>query len=187
MPKPLPPPHRRPSARAPAAASSPTPRSVTGQSYLPFAVVENLTLHIASSRIEHFGFHQSNGGGARQMSTVPGGMPTLVLESRERETGLQTAADVVADPGREIRSPVAGTVIRGGSCILYCGTPAHYVVILPDARPRRPAPTSSRSSPRSTNPVPPTRRGPTSTSRGSTRPPRSGRPPAAGADVYAGS
>lgn len=59
----------------------------------------------------------------------------LTLETRERGTGSHTAADIVADPAGEIRSPVTGTVIRGGSYVLYCDTHDHYVVIEPDARP----------------------------------------------------
>jgi biotin carboxyl carrier protein len=119
----------------PPPAPPPPPRSVTEQNYVPFAVVESLTLYTPSSRVEHIGFHQSNHDGARQMATVGTTVSPLVLEDRERLTGSHTAADVVADPGRQIRSPVTGTVKRGGSYILYCDTPDHYVVIEPDARP----------------------------------------------------
>ncbi len=81
------------------------------------------------------GFHESNHDGARQMEIVRTTVVPLVLESRERLTGSHTAADIVTDPTQPIRSPVTGTVIRGGSYTLYCDTRDHYVVIEPDARP----------------------------------------------------
>lgn len=59
----------------------------------------------------------------------------LVLESRERGTGSQTAADIVVEPGTEIRSPVTGTVKRAGGYILYCKHNDDFVVIEPDAHP----------------------------------------------------
>ncbi|HEX2180275.1 MAG TPA: hypothetical protein VHL54_12300 [Actinomycetota bacterium] len=120
---------------APPAPPPPPPRSVTEQNYVPFAVVESLTLYTPSSRVEHIGFHQSNHDGARQMATVGTTVSPLVLEDRKRLTGSHTAADIVSDPASQIRSPVTGIVKRGGSYILYCDTPDHYVVIEPDARP----------------------------------------------------
>ena len=62
-------------------------------------------------------------------------MRPLVLESRERGTGGQTAADIVVQPDSAIRAPASGTVLRGGAYTLYCDTPDEYVVIEPDARP----------------------------------------------------
>jgi biotin carboxyl carrier protein len=139
--EPAPPRTSTPAAEATTASSPepppppPPPRSVTEQNYVPFAVVESLTLYTPSSRVEHVGFHESNHDGARQMSSVPTTVAPRVLESRERLTGSHTAADIVSDPVQQIRSPVTGTVKRGGSYILYCDTPDHYVVIEPDARP----------------------------------------------------
>ena len=111
------------------------PRAVHEQDYTPFARVEGVTLYHPSRRIEHVGFHESNHDGARQMAAVRTTVVPLILESRERLTGSHTAADIVSDPAEEIRSPVTGTVIRGGSYILYCDTRDHYVVIEPDDRP----------------------------------------------------
>ncbi|CAN5842111.1 hypothetical protein BH23ACT12_BH23ACT12_15730 [soil metagenome] len=116
-------------------APPPAPRSVHEQEYAPFAVVEGLTLRHPSRRVEHVGFHESNHDGARQMQIVRTTAAPLILESRERLTGSHTAADIVSDPSEEIRSPVTGTVKRGGSYILYCDIPDYYVVIEPDARP----------------------------------------------------
>lgn len=125
------------SAEPPLPPAPPTlaPRSVHEQAYTPFAEVEGLTLYHPSRRIEHIGFHESNHDGARQMATVRTTVVPLILESRERLTGSHTAADIVTDPTEAIRSPVTGTVIRGGSYTLYCDTRDHYVVIEPDARP----------------------------------------------------
>jgi hypothetical protein len=105
------------------------------QDYAPFAVVENLTLYHPSRRVEHVGFHESTHDGARQMEIVASTVVPLVLESRERLTGSHTAADIVSDPYQQIRSPVTGTVLRGGGYTLYCDTRDHYVVIEPDDRP----------------------------------------------------
>ncbi len=108
---------------------------MTEQPFLPFAQVEAVTLYHPATRVEHVGFHESSHDGARQMQTVGTTVSPLTLESRGRGTGSQTAADIVADPGGEIRSPVTGTVIRGGSYILYCDTRDYYVVIEPEDRP----------------------------------------------------
>lgn len=69
------------------------------------------------------------------MGVMPMSVRPATLETRERGTGSRTAADVVADPSVEIRSPVSGTVKRGGSYILYCDHRDYYVVIAPDAAP----------------------------------------------------
>ncbi|HEX2053821.1 MAG TPA: hypothetical protein VHJ78_08875 [Actinomycetota bacterium] len=98
-------------------------------------MAENLTLHHPAARIEHVGFHESNHDGARQMEPLRTAVRPFQMESRERGTASRTAADIVADPRGEIRSPVTGTVKRGGSYILYCDTRDHYVVIEPDDRP----------------------------------------------------
>lgn len=119
----------------PPAPPPPPPRSVHEQAYTPFATVEGVTLFHPSRRIEHVGFHESNNDGARQMEIVRTTVVPLVLESRERLTGSHTAADIVSDPAEPIRSPVTGTVKRGGSYTLYCDTRDFYVVIEPDARP----------------------------------------------------
>lgn len=116
-------------------APSPLPRVVHEQPYTPFARAGSVILHHPSRRIEHVGFHESNHDGARQMRILDTTVVPLVLETRERLTGSHTAADIVTDPGEPIRSPVTGTVIRGGSYVLYCDTPDHFVVIEPDAQP----------------------------------------------------
>lgn len=122
-------------AEPPAEPPPPPPRKVTEQPYLPFAEVGGITLLHPSSRIEQVGFHEANHDGARQMQPLPTIVSSLVLETRNRGTGSHSAADIVADPQAEIRSPVTGTVIRGGSYVLYCNNPDHFVVISPDARP----------------------------------------------------
>lgn len=105
------------------------------QPFIPFATIGELTLHHPSQRVEHIGFHEANHDGARQLTPLYSATAPMVLESRDRGTGSHSAADIVADPASEIRSPVTGTVIRGGNYILYCDTPDHYVVIEPDGYP----------------------------------------------------
>lgn len=113
----------------------PPERSVTEQAWRPFAVVEGVVLHHPSSRVERVGFHESNHDGARQLEALDTAVAPTVLETRERGTGSQTAADVVVDPAVEIRAPVTGTVKRAGSYTLYCDYTDEYVVIVPDGQP----------------------------------------------------
>lgn len=124
-----------PSPTLPASPEPPPPRLVHEQPFTPFAAIGELTLHHPSRRVEHIGFHEANHDGARQMVPLYSATAPMVLESRKRGTGSHSAADIVADPASEIRSPVTGTVLRGGSYILYCDTPDHFVVIEPDGRP----------------------------------------------------
>ena len=113
----------------------PPPRSVTEQSYSPFATVGGLTLTHPSARVERVAFHQSNHDGARQLTALPSAVAPLVLDDRERDTGRHGAADVVVDPTSEIRSPVTGRVKRAGTYVLYCKHSDDYVVVEPDAHP----------------------------------------------------
>jgi biotin carboxyl carrier protein len=110
----------------------PPPRVVHEQAYTPFATVGGVTLVHPAARVERVGFHESNHDGARSMGTVEGTAAPLTMEGRGRLTEPHTAADVVVDPEAEIRSPVTGTVLRGGGYILYCSVSDDYVVIEPD-------------------------------------------------------
>lgn len=103
--------------------------------WTPFAAVGGVVLHHPSARIERVGFHESNHDGARQMDILSSAVNPVVLETRERGTGSQSAADVVADPNVEIRSPVTGTILRAGTYVLYCDYRDDYVVIEPDGYP----------------------------------------------------
>jgi hypothetical protein len=50
-------------------------------------------------------------------------------------TSSRTAADVVVEPGSEIRAPVSGVVKRSGTYVLYCKYSDDFLVIAPDANP----------------------------------------------------
>jgi len=119
----------------PAPAPPPPPRSVSEQPWIPFATVGPVVLHHPSSRVERVGFHESNHDGARALQPVEGAVAATVLETRERGTPATSAADVVADPSAELRSPVTGTVKRAGTYVLYCDNRDSYLVIEPDSRP----------------------------------------------------
>ncbi len=116
-------------------APRPGPRTVTEQAWVPFAVVEGLVLTHPSSRVERIGFHESNHDGARQMEALDTAVAPATMETRDRGTGSQTAADIVVDPAFEIRAPVTGTVLRASGYTLYCHYRDEYAVIEPDDHP----------------------------------------------------
>ena len=117
-------------------APRPGPRTVTEQDFVPFAVAgELVTLHHPARRVERIGFHQATHDGTREMAVAATAVQAMTLDSRHRGTSANSAADIVVDPNGEIRSPVSGTVKRGGRYILYCDNVDHYLVIEPDARP----------------------------------------------------
>jgi hypothetical protein len=113
----------------------PRPRIVREQSWTPFATVGGVTLHHPSSRVERDAFHESNHDGARTLELLPDVIDPIDLETRERDTGARTAADVVVDPDVEIRAPITGRVKRSGSYVLYCDYRDDFVVIEPDDHP----------------------------------------------------
>jgi hypothetical protein len=94
-----------------------------------------VVLHAPGDVVEVLGYHQANHDGAQPQQSLPGAPRNLVLPSRSRGTHPQSAADLVVDPSREVRSPVTGTVVRAGSYRLYCRYPDHYLVVEPDDRP----------------------------------------------------
>lgn len=121
---------------APTTTAAPAaPRMVTEQAWTPFATVGGVTLVHPSARVERVGFHQSNHEGARQLEILTTAVEPAVMEGRGRLSGSATAADVVADPAVEIRSPVTGTVKRAGTYVLYCRYSDDFAVIEPDAHP----------------------------------------------------
>lgn len=111
------------------------PRVVVETGYSPFAAVGDVVLYHPASPTERIGFHQSGQDGALQMDAAPTAARPFVMESRERDTNPSGAADVVVEPGAELRAPVTGTVIRGGTYTLYCEYVDEYVVIEPDGYP----------------------------------------------------
>lgn len=113
----------------------PAPRIVTAQAWLPYGTVGGITLHHPSARVERVGFHESNDDGAQFQEPLPTAVLPTTLESRERDTNPHGAADIVMDPEVEVRAPVTGTVVRGGTYVLYCEYSDDFVVIDPDERP----------------------------------------------------
>jgi hypothetical protein len=114
------------------ATATTTGRTVTDQAWTPFATVGAVDLLHPSSRVERVAFHEANHDGARQLEVLATAVTPVTLESRERGTGSRTAADIVADPGVEVRAPVTGRVRRAGTYVLYCDHRDDYVVIEPD-------------------------------------------------------
>lgn len=110
-------------------------RQVTQTGYGPFATAGQVTLLLPGATVELIGFHESNHDGARQLDLLPAEVAVTTLDSRGRGTGRRTAADIVVDPAAEVRSPVSGTVVRGGGYTLYCRHRDEFVVIEPTERP----------------------------------------------------
>ena len=115
--------------------SIPKQRTVIDPSWMPFASVGGVTLTHPSRRVERVAFHQANHDGARQLTPLGTAAAAITLDSRDRETGSSTAADIVLDPTSEIRSPVTGKVKRAGTYVLYCKYSDDYVVVEPDEHP----------------------------------------------------
>jgi hypothetical protein len=105
------------------------------QPWTPFATVGGVVLHHPSNKVERVALHESNHDGARELELLPSAVAPSMLESRNRGTSPRGAADVVVDPDTQIRSPVTGTVKRGGRYTLYCDNSDYYVVIEPDQHP----------------------------------------------------
>lgn len=129
---PAPVPDWNPSADAPVEYP---PRVVNTQEFVEFATAGPVTLLHPSTGVEIIGFHESTHDGAQAMESTPSVVPWFVMESRDRDTGPTTAADIAVDPGREIRSPVTGTVLRAGTYVLYCEYSDDFLVVEPDERP----------------------------------------------------
>jgi hypothetical protein len=110
-------------------------RTLFDQPWVPYATSGPVTLHHPTDRVEAIGFHQSGHDGAQAQVARPEAARWFVQEGRDRDTIAQGAADIVVEPGREVRAPVTGTVIRGGTYTLYCDHVDQYAVIEPDARP----------------------------------------------------
>lgn len=129
---------------SPATTPSPSPSPVPAPAPPPAPADEHpivltwdgIDLRLPSPRVELIGLHQSNHDGARDMLAIEGAaVPIVVMESRERDTGLQTAADIVLPPDAEVVAPVTGTVVRAGTYTLYCDNTDDFLVIEPDGRP----------------------------------------------------
>lgn len=110
-------------------------RTVIDPAWMPFASVGGVTLTHPSRRVERVAFHQANHDGARQLTALGTAAAPITMDSRDRETESNTAADIVLDPTSEIRSPVTGTVKRSGTYVLYCKYSDDYVVVEPDGHP----------------------------------------------------
>jgi biotin carboxyl carrier protein len=110
-------------------------RVVIPQAFVPFATVGSIVLQHPSDHVEAIGFHQSAQDGAQEQTPVATASRWFTMEDRERDTTPRGAADIVVEPGREIRAPVTGTVIRANSYTLYCDYTDQYVVIEPDSHP----------------------------------------------------
>jgi hypothetical protein len=132
---PTPPTIGPPTTARPAPTTTLTTRHVVEQAWTPFATTGGLVLRHPAFRVERDAFHQSNHDGAQPLEFLPTAVAPTVLESRERDTPPNGAADIVVDPEVEIRAPVSGVVKRGGAYILYCDNRDEYVVIRPDGHP----------------------------------------------------
>lgn len=123
----------------PSPSPSPSPtenaRAASAGRYPVALAWDGIEIRLPSAHTELIGLHQSNHDGARDVEVVGETVPVIVMESRERETGLRSASDIVVDPTTELRAPVTGTVKRAGTYTLYCDNTDDFLVIEPDGRP----------------------------------------------------
>ncbi len=110
-------------------------RVVTLEAWIPFSQTGSVVLRLPSDHVEAVGYHQSNLDGAQAQSPLPSSPRWFVMGDRERDTNPYGAADVVVEPGTEVRAPVSGTVLGGGSYTLYCKYTDDYLLIDPDSHP----------------------------------------------------
>ena len=115
--------------------TAPAPAVYFEQDYAPMTVVGDVTITHAAARVEIIGFHQAGHDGSREQNLIDTSASSVILDDRGRNTSRRGAADVVVDPTAEIRSPVTGTVIRGGAYVLYCDYDDNFLVIEPDDAP----------------------------------------------------
>ncbi|MDT7573076.1 MAG: hypothetical protein QOE05_3250 [Actinomycetota bacterium] len=128
-------PLRSPSAKAAAPAARVPQRRTSVTHWRAFATTGPVTLRYPVDVVELVGLHESAHDGAQQLQPLRGAGRIGLLDSRERGTRSQGAADIVVNPTHAVRGPVTGRVIRAGSYTLYCDYRDNYVVIEPDARP----------------------------------------------------
>lgn len=110
-------------------------RTVRETSFVPFGSIGSVVLTHPAAVVERIGLHQSNHEGARDVVVAETAASPVLLPSRGRLSGRHSAADIVVEPDREIRSPVTGTVLRAGTYVLYCQHSDDFVVIAPDDAP----------------------------------------------------
>lgn len=110
-------------------------RTAYETAFVPFATFGSITLSHPAAVVERIGLHQSNHEGARDLAMAETAASPVLLASRGRLSGRQSAADVVVQPDSEIRSPVTGTVLRAGTYVLYCDHSDDFLVVAPDAVP----------------------------------------------------
>jgi len=115
--------------------TAPDGAAYTEQEHTLFSTTGDVELFHPARLVELIGFHEAGHDGSQQQAAAGGSAPTVILETRSRNTGSRTAADIVVHPDAEIRSPVTGTVIRGGTYVLYCDHSDNFLVIEPDAAP----------------------------------------------------
>jgi hypothetical protein len=113
----------------------PPVRHVMDTGFRPFLDGQGVTLNYPTQHVEVVGFHESNLAASRTLVPLPGITGTLVMPTRDRHTGANTAADVESDPAGEVRAPVSGVVKRGGTYTLYCKYTDSFLVFEPDAHP----------------------------------------------------
>ncbi|MEY2469209.1 MAG: hypothetical protein QOF21_1907 [Actinomycetota bacterium] len=110
-------------------------RTIMHTGYRPFASAQGVVINYPTEVVERVGFHESNRLGARLYDVLATAGDWLDMPSRDRKTPSRGAADILSDPNLEVRAPVTGRVLRGGTYTLYCKYTDSFLVIEPDAHP----------------------------------------------------
>lgn len=117
-------------------------RTMTINVFLPVGSAEGVTLLHPVGIVERVGWHQAYAGNQpSQITPAPTAINPLVLPSRGRGTGRQTAADIPVDPHTRVWASETGTVARAGTYNLRETNgrlhPDIFVVIRPDSNPAK--------------------------------------------------
>lgn len=133
----------------PVAARPPDPGAWRGTVMASF---EDVDLMLPSPHVDMVGFHEAASATAHELELgarpdvdlgvqevsfedVDDDLETMVLPARGRATGSATAVDVAMPAGREVVSPISGTVESVEPYLLYGRHPDTRIVITPDGRP----------------------------------------------------
>jgi len=110
-------------------------RPVTNAGYVVLGSAGGVPLRLPAARVELVGYHEAGHPGSQGITVAASGLPTMVLETRNRGTDARSASDIVVPPNEPIFAPVTGTVVAANAYVLYCKHDDKLIYIEPDGLP----------------------------------------------------